>query len=235
MPLIEPLPKAALGVIIVVAALGLIDLRGMWRLRHVRDAEVGLALSAFAGVLLFGVLGGVAVAIALSVGVFLYRAARPHDAVLGAVDDIDGYHDIERFTDAQTVPGLLIYRFDAPPFFVNAEYLRQRVLELVASSSGVEWVVMNAEAWMFLDATAVDAMKQLQSDLEEIGGDALLRTTESQAARDLRRNRLDSPGRRLAVLPDRPVRRHRLRTSRAERRSRPDRRRCLRRQGAGWC
>jgi SulP family sulfate permease len=167
MPLIEPLPKAALGVIIIVAALGLIDLRGMWRLRHVRNAEVGLALSAFAGVLLFGVLGGVAVAIALSVGVFLYRAARPHDAVLGMVEGIDGYHDIERFADAQTIPGLVIYRFDAPPFFVNAEYLRQRVLELAGSSPGVEWVVMNAEAWIFLDATAIDALKQLQSDLEQ--------------------------------------------------------------------
>jgi sulfate permease, SulP family len=169
MPLIEPLPKAALGVIIIVAAIGLIDLRSMWRLRQVRDAEVALALSAFVGVLLFGVLGGVAVAIALSVGVFLYRAARPHDAVLGAVADIDGYHDIERFTDAQTIPGLLIYRFDAPPFFVNAEYLRRRVLALVESSSGVEWLVMNAEAWMFLDATAIDAIKQLQSDLEQVG------------------------------------------------------------------
>ena len=168
MPLIEPLPKAALGVIIIVAALGLIDLRGMWRLRHVRNAEVGLALSAFAGVLLFGVLGGVAVAIALSVGVFLYRAARPHDAVLGMVEGIDGYHDIERFADAQTIPGLVIYRFDAPPFFVNAEYLRQRVLELAGSSPGVEWVVMNAEAWIFLDATAIDALKQLQSDLEQV-------------------------------------------------------------------
>lgn len=168
MPVIEPLPKAALGVIIIVAAVGLIDLRGMWRLRHVRNAEVVLALSAFVGVLLFGVLGGVAVAMALSIGVFLYRAARPHDAVLGAVEGIDGYHDVERFVDAQTIPGLLIYRFDAPPFFVNAEYLRQRVREVVASSSGVEWVVLNAEAWMFLDATAVDALKQLQSDLEDI-------------------------------------------------------------------
>jgi sulfate permease, SulP family len=168
MPVIEPLPKAALGVIIIVAAIGLIDLRGMWRLRRVRQAEVGLALSAFAGVLLFGVLGGVAVAMALSIGVFLYRAARPHDAVLGAVEGIDGYHDVERFADAQTVPGLLIYRFDAPPFFVNAEYLRARVLEIVASSSGVDWVVMNAEAWMFLDATAVDALSQLQSDLEQM-------------------------------------------------------------------
>ena len=63
----------------------------------------------------------------------------------------------------------LIYRFDAPPFFVNAEYLRQRVLELAGSSTGVEWVVMNAEAWMFLDATAVDALRQLQADLGRSG------------------------------------------------------------------
>ena len=91
LPLIEPLPKAALGVIIIVAAIGLIDVRSIWRLRHVRDAEVVLAVVAFTGVLLFGVVGGISVAIAASIGVFLYR-------------------------------------FDAAPFFVNSEYLRQRVL-----------------------------------------------------------------------------------------------------------
>jgi SulP family sulfate permease len=94
MPLIAPLPKAALGVIIVVAAAGLINVRSIWRLRHVRAAEVALALVAFGGVLVFGVVGGVVVAIALSIGVFLYRAARPHDAVLGRVEDVDGYHDV---------------------------------------------------------------------------------------------------------------------------------------------
>ena len=134
MPLIEPLPTAALGVIIVVAAAGLINIRSIWRLRHVRPAETALALVAFGGVLVFGVVGGVVVAIALSIGVFLYRAARPHDAVLGRVDDVDGYHDIARWEGAETVPGLLVYRFDAPPFFVNAEYLRQRVLALADGS-----------------------------------------------------------------------------------------------------
>ena len=121
MPLIEPLPKAALGVIIVVAAAGLFDVRSVWRLRHVRPAEVALALVAFGGVLVFGVLGGVFVAISVSIGVFLYRFARPHDAVLGRVEDIDGYHESNAPT-AHTIPGLLVYRFDAPPFFVNAEY-----------------------------------------------------------------------------------------------------------------
>ena len=169
MPLIEPLPKAALGVIIVVAAAGLINVRSIWRLRHVRPAEVGLALVALGGVLVFGVLGGVVIAISLSIGVFLYRSARPHDAVLGRVEDVDGYHDVERFRTAETVPGLLVYRFDAPPFFANAEYLRQRVLALADATGDVRWLVLNAEAWTFLDATAIDALAQLHTDLDQRG------------------------------------------------------------------
>ncbi len=123
-----------------------------------RSAETALALVAFGGVLLFGVVGGVVVAIALSIGVFLYRAARPHDAVLGQVDDVDGYHDITRWDGAETTPGLLVYRFDAPPFFVNAEYLRQRVLALADSSQEITCLVLNAEAWTFLDSTAIDVL-----------------------------------------------------------------------------
>ena len=169
MPLIEPLPKSALGVIIVVAAAGLINVGSIWRLRHVRPAETALALVAFGGVLVFGVVGGVAVAILLSVGVFLYRAARPHDAVLGRVEDVDGYHDVERWEGAQVVPGLLVYRFDAPLFFVNAEYLHTRVLALADAQEELEWVVLNAEAWMYLDATAIDVLRQLHSELEQRG------------------------------------------------------------------
>ena len=169
MPLIEPLPTAALGVIIVVAAAGLINVRSIWRLRHVRPAEVALALVAFGGVLVFGVVGGVVVAIALSIGVFLYRSARPHDAVLGRVDDVDGYHDIARWEGAETLPGLLVYRFDAPPYFVNAEYLRQRVLELVDASEDVRWLVLNAEAWTYLDATAIDVLIHVHVELEQRG------------------------------------------------------------------
>jgi sulfate permease, SulP family len=157
------------GVIVVVAAAGLFKVRSIWNLRRVRPAETGLALVAFVGVLAFGVVGGVVVAIALSIGVFLYRAARPHDAVLGRVHDVDGYHDIGRWPAAEAIPGMLIYRFDAPPFFVNAEYLRQRVLALVGAAEGVRWVVLNAEAWTYLDATAIDALRQLHQDLRSRG------------------------------------------------------------------
>ncbi len=166
MPLIAPLPKDALGVIIVIAALGLINVRSIWRLRHVRPTEVGLALAAFCGVLAFGVIGGVVLAIALSIGVFLYRAARPHDAVLGQVADVDGYHDIERWPAAQTLPGLLVYRFDAALFFVNAEHFRQRVLALTdGAEPHAEWLVVNAEAITYLDSTAVDMVRQLHGEL----------------------------------------------------------------------
>ena len=169
MPLIEPLPTAALGVIIVVAAAGLINVRSIWRLRHVRPAEVALALVAFGGVLVFGVVGGVVVAIALSIGIFLYRAARPHDAVLGRADDVDGYHDVTRWEGVETVPGLLVYRFDATPFFVNADYFRQRVLALADATEDVEWLVLSAEAWTYLDATAIDVLTRLQNELEQRG------------------------------------------------------------------
>ena len=169
MPLIEPLPKAALGVIIVVAAAGLINARSIWSLRHVRPAETGLALVAFVGVLVFGVVGGVVVAIVLSIGVFLYRAARPHDAILGRVQDVDGYHDVERWPGAEVVPGLVVYRFDAPPFFVNAEYLRTRVLTLADAAEDLQWLVLNAEAWTYLDATAIDTLRQLRRELEQRG------------------------------------------------------------------
>jgi MFS superfamily sulfate permease-like transporter len=89
--------------------------------------------------------------------------------VLGHVHDLDGYHDIAREGGAESIPGLLVYRFDAPPFFVNAEYLRRRVLELVEAADGLHWVVLNAEAWMFVDATAIDMLSELQSELASRG------------------------------------------------------------------
>ena len=187
MPLIEPLPKAALGVIIVVAAAGLIDVRSIWRLRHVRPAEVALALVAFGGVLVFGVLGGVAVAIALSIGVFLYRVAAPHDAVLGRVHDIDGYHDIERLDDAETVPGLLVYRFDAPLFFVNAEYLSTRVLALAEASDDLDLAGPERRGMDVLDATAIDVLCGCRKSSSNEASRSASRASRDGSARSSRR------------------------------------------------
>jgi sulfate permease, SulP family len=169
-PLIEPLPKAVLGVVVVAAAIGLLDFHGIVRLRRVRDAEAGLAVAALAGVLVFGVLGGLAFAVALSIGVFVYRSVRPHDAVLGSADDVDRYVDVERVPVAHVVPGLIVYRFDAPLYFPNALYFRDQVRELVDSADPPpRWLVLNAEAVVYIDSTAVDMLRELQRELADRG------------------------------------------------------------------
>jgi sulfate permease, SulP family len=169
-PLIEPLPKAVLGVVVVAAAIGLLDFHGIVRLRRVRDAEAGLAVAALAGVLVFGVLGGLAFAVALSIGVFVYRSVRPHDAVLGSADDVDRYVDVERVPVAHVVPGLIVYRFDAPLYFPNALYFRDQVRQLVdAADPPPRWFVLNAEALVYIDSTAVDMLRELQRELADRG------------------------------------------------------------------
>ncbi|MCX5390556.1 SulP family inorganic anion transporter [Streptomyces sp. NBC_00094] len=169
-PLIAPLPKAALGVVVVAAALKLIDVGGILRLRRIRDAEAGLAVCALIGVLALGVLNGLLVAVALSIGVFVYRTVRPHDALLGHLDDIDGYRDIEENEGAQTLPGLVVYRFDAALYFPNVPFFTERLKTLVAGQeTPVRWVLVNAEAVTYIDSTAVDALRELRDDLDAQG------------------------------------------------------------------
>jgi sulfate permease, SulP family len=169
-PLIEPLPTASLGVVIVGAAMGLFNLRGVWRLRRVHATEVALAAGTFVAVLLLGVLQGLLVAIVLSVGVYVYHTVRPHDAVLGAVADIDGYRDVEEWPAAVTEPGLIVYRFDAPLYFPNAPYLKRRVTELLDNTDGpVRWLLLDVEAVTYIDATAITALRELHAELAARG------------------------------------------------------------------
>jgi SulP family sulfate permease len=169
-PLIGPLPKAVLGVVVVTSAIGLINIRGITRLRRVHNTEVGLAIATLLGVLIFDVLGGLLLAIALSIGVYVYRSVRPHDAVLASVSDLDGYRDIAAHPDAADVPGLLVYRFDAPLYFANAAYFADRLTALVAATDPPpRWVVLNSEAVIYIDATAVDALHAVRSDLTSQG------------------------------------------------------------------
>ena len=203
MPLIEPLPQAVLGVVVVAAAIGLIDVEDVLKLKRVRTWELGLAISAFAGVLLFGLLDGIIVAVGLSIGVFVYRAVRPHDAVLGAVEDVDGYHDITRLEGAQTLPGLVVYRFDAPIFFPNALYFRQQVLGLVARAEPKpRWVLLNAEAVTYVDATAVDMLLELQDRARGRRHPPRRRAREGNAPRRVRLDRRHRGDRAGELLPD---------------------------------
>ncbi|HEX5923400.1 MAG TPA: sulfate permease [Baekduia sp.] len=166
--LVHDLPMSALAAIVIVAVLGFIDITAMRRLRNWRRSEFTLAMVAFTGVAVLGVLWGVGIAIALSLLNFIRRAWRPHDAVLGRVDDLKGYHDTERYPDAHLVPGLVLYRFDAPLFFANADYFRERVRAL-AHSGAVTWIVVTAEPITDIDATAGQMLLALNGELDAIG------------------------------------------------------------------
>jgi high affinity sulfate transporter 1 len=163
-------PSAALGAIVVYAALRLIDVGEFRRISKFRRSELVLALATTAAVLLLDVLYGVLAAVGLSILNLLRRVARPHDGILGYAPGIAGMHDIDDYPDATLVPGLVVYRYDAPLCFANAENFRHRALAAVdASPTPVEWFVLNAEANVEVDLTAVDALDELRAQLEGRG------------------------------------------------------------------
>jgi MFS superfamily sulfate permease-like transporter len=166
--LVHDLPTAALAAVVIVAVIGLIDIVAAGRLRRWRRSEFLLAVAAFVGVAVLGVLWGVGLAIALSLLNFIRRAWHPHDAVLGRVDNLKGYHDTERYPHARLIPGLVLYRFDAPLFFANADVFRERVRAL-ARAEGASWVVVAAEPITDIDATAGESLIALHDELAADG------------------------------------------------------------------
>jgi MFS superfamily sulfate permease-like transporter len=169
---LESFPRAALGAIVVYAAVALIDLPEFRRLIRFRYTEALLALAAVVGVLMTDILVGVVVAVALSAIDTIHRIARPHDAVLGRVPGVAGLHDVDDYPSAQTVPGLLVYRYDAPLFFANAEDFKTRALASLDAEERrrpVEWFLLNAEANVGIDITAADALESLRATLAERG------------------------------------------------------------------
>ena len=164
--LLATFPAPALGAVVVQAALGLIEIPQLRRLARFRRSELGLALAAAAGVLLFDVLVGILIAVGLSIVDLLARIARPHDAVLGKVPGLAGLHDVDDYPAAETTPGLVVYRYDAPLCFANADDFRRRALAAVDSAAGpVRWFVLNAEAVIEIDVTASDALEDLSEEL----------------------------------------------------------------------
>ncbi|WP_432043897.1 SulP family inorganic anion transporter [Streptomyces cadmiisoli] len=169
-PLLAHIPSAVLGALVVYAAARMIDLAGFRRLASFRHRELALALACLLGVLALGVLYGVLVAVGLSVAELLSRVARPHDAVQGLVPGVAGMHDVDDYAEARTIPGLLVYRYDSPLFFANAEDFRRRALAAVASqSTPVRWLLLNMEANVEVDITALDALDELRHELTRRG------------------------------------------------------------------
>jgi len=166
-PLLALFPMAALGALVIYAALRLIELAEFRRIGAFRASELTLALATTAGVLLLDVLYGVLVAIGLSILDLLRRLARPHDGILGEVPGVAGMHDVADFPDATRIAGLVIYRYDAPLCFANADNFRLRALAAVDQSpTPVEWFLLNAEANVEVDVTAVDALEDLRTELD---------------------------------------------------------------------
>jgi high affinity sulfate transporter 1 len=168
--LLKDMPSSALAAIVMTAALSLLDLQALRWLWRVRRSEFVLALIAFLGVALVGVLEGIVVAVLLSLGNFIRRAWRPHDATLGRIEGQKGYHDTDRNTGAETIPGLVIFRFDAPLFFANADHFRRRVREAIeAAEVPVEWLMIAAEPITDIDTTGAEALAGVLGELDTDG------------------------------------------------------------------
>lgn len=197
-PLLTLTPVTVLGALVVYAAVRMIDLTGFRRLATFRRRELLLALGCLFGVLALDILYGVLVAVGLSVAELLTRVARPHDAVEGLVPGVAGMHDVDDYPQASTIPGLLVYRYDSPLFFANAEDFRRRALAVVAEQTGpVDWFVLNTEANVEVDITALDAVDSLRRELAARG----IVFAMARVKQDLRDD-LDAYGLTESVGPD---------------------------------
>jgi MFS superfamily sulfate permease-like transporter len=169
-PLLETFPIPALGALVVYAAVRLIDVGEFRRIASFRRSELLLALATTVGVVAFDVLYGVLVAVALSVIDVLRRVARPHDGILGYVPGIAGMHDVDDYPDARPIPGLVVYRYDSPLFFANAEDFHRRALAAVDdATTPAQWLLLNTEANVGIDITAIDALDALREELMSRG------------------------------------------------------------------
>jgi high affinity sulfate transporter 1 len=167
--LLRNLPQPTLAAVVIVASLSLADLPGTVRLWHQRRTEFTLSMAAFAGVALLGVLPGIAIAVALSIGNVFRRAWWPYQTMLGRVDGMPGYHDVGSYPDAEQLPGCVLYRFDAPLFFANARTFRDQVRRLARSEPRPVWIVVAAEPITDVDTTAADMLQDLDEALNAKG------------------------------------------------------------------
>jgi len=168
--LLQHLPTPALAAVVIASAIGLIevdDLRRIWRIQR---WEFWLSILCLVCVATLGAVPGIGVAIVIAVIEFLWDGWRPHSAVLGRAEGVKGWHDITRYPDARLVPGLVLFRWDAPLFFANAEFFEQQVLAAVeASPTPVRRIVVAAEPVTSVDVTAADALAELDDKLAKAG------------------------------------------------------------------
>ena len=168
--LLKNLPISALAAVVIAAAIGMIEFADLRRIYRIQRWEFWLAIACTVGVTVLGAIPGIGLAIVIAIIEFLWAGWRPHSAVLGYTDSVKGYHDIERHPEARLIPGLVLFRWDAPLFFANAEWFHDQVLAAVASSpTPVRWVVVAAEPVTGVDVTSADMLVELDDVLHEAG------------------------------------------------------------------
>jgi high affinity sulfate transporter 1 len=168
--LLQYLPTAALAAVVITAAIGLIEVTDLRRIYRIQRWEFWLSIVCFIGVAVLGVIPGIGLAIAIAIAEFLWDGWRPHSAVLGRTYGVKGYHDVTRYPDARRIPGLVLFRWDAPLFFANAEFFKERVLDALSKSpTPVRWLVVAAEPVTSVDVTAGDTIAELDKALHARG------------------------------------------------------------------
>jgi high affinity sulfate transporter 1 len=185
--LFRDLPQAALAAVVITAALSLADLPATARLWRQRRVEFSLSIVAFAGVAVLGVLPGIAIAVALSILNVFRHAWLPYQTTLGLVDGVAGYHDVRSYPAARRLPGLVIYRFDAPLLFANAKTFRDEVRTLARSEPPPHWIVIAAEPVTDVDTTAADMLFDLDRLLDEHGQTLVFAELKDPVRRKLER------------------------------------------------
>ncbi len=166
--LLADLPQAALAAVVIVAALSLTDVAILRRYLEIRPSAFWVSLTASAGVILLGVLQGIVVAVALAILLFFRRSWWPHGAVLGRVSEEEGWHDLGSYPDAEQLPGVVVYRWEAPLFFANAGEFRQQIRRLARERDPM-WIVLQCEAITDVDVTAGGMLENLDDELNATG------------------------------------------------------------------
>jgi high affinity sulfate transporter 1 len=168
--LLRHLPTAALAAVVIASAIGLFEITDLKRIYRIQQWEFWLSIACLVGVAVLGAIPGIGLAIAIAIAEFLWDGWRPHSAILGRADRVKGYHDITRYPDARRIPGLVLFRWDAPLFFANAEFFKERALDAVAKSpTPVRWLVVAAEPVTSVDVTAADMLAELDETLHAKG------------------------------------------------------------------
>jgi len=168
--LLQNLPTSALAAVVIASAIGLIEIKDLFRIYRVQQWEFWLSIACLVGVAILGAIPGIALAVVIAIIEFLWDAWRPHSAVLGRAQGVKGYHDIKRYPEARLIPGLVLFRWDAPLFFANAELFQERILDAAAASpTPVRWLVVAAEPVTSVDITAADILAELDHTLRDAG------------------------------------------------------------------